>query len=379
MPLSSQVNTMGSFNTEQIFDIDYSDKDNRILTLPAGIDIHVHFREPGLEHKETMYSGQLAAQAGGIATVVDMPNTIPPTDTVNNYAHKLSLAKKYRGIIVATGFTNRSVDNEELYTLAYKSRILKVFMANSTGNLMIDKEHIIKGLKQISNINRKVMIMFHAEDPDYIQKRTKGCRELDVRPVIAEYEATKQVLEYAANYPQLQFHVTHVSSYKTAKLLSNQSLVSWDVLPKYLQFDTSLVDKIGNYARMNPPLRTKSDVIQLRELLFRGKIPIIASDHAPHTHTDKVKMTAGAPAVQETYPFLIDLYLRDKLKLKTMINVIYNNPKMLLESLDYRPTLMKIDVDTDNILYFNRDEIKSKCGWSLWENYEFRGHIIKMY
>ena len=207
--------------------------------LPAGIDIHVHFREPGFPDKETMASGMHAAHFGGISAVVDMPNTNPPSDTIVNVDQKLKLANNYPGIIIAGGFTDRSVQTGEIAKIAKKTRILKVFLAESTGNMKISEFNLHQGLELIEDLY--ILIMFHAEKSDMIKPRTIESKELDVRPIEAETESIKILIDLAQQYPNLQFHVTHVSTLDGAKILSNQNDVSWDVLAKYLHFSAEFV------------------------------------------------------------------------------------------------------------------------------------------
>ena len=220
-----------------------NDKLPSIEILPAGIDLHVHFREPGYPNKETMASGLNAARAGGISTVVDMPNTNPPTDTIDNLKQKTQLAKKNPGIIIAGGFTDRSVESGDIVKIAEQSRILKVFLAESTGNMQISEFNLQRGLNFIEDLS--VLVMFHAEKSDMIRPRTIESKELDVRPVQAELESIKFLLNLAPQYPNLQFHITHVSTIMGADILSKQNEVSWDVLAKYLHFTNKFVNEIG--------------------------------------------------------------------------------------------------------------------------------------
>ncbi|OLS19598.1 MAG: Allantoinase [Candidatus Heimdallarchaeota archaeon LC_2] len=347
--------------------------------LPAGIDIHVHFREPGFVHKETMKSGIEAAHAGGISAVVDMPNTNPTTDTLVELASKIKLANKYPGIIIAGGLTDQSVKSSEITKIVSKTNILKVFLAESTGNMVISEENLIRGLELIKNDN--YLIMFHAEKSDMIKNRTPTSKELEVRPIEAEVESIKYLISLAGDYPNLQFHITHVSCLTGAKLLYGQNNITWDVLAKYLCFSNDKVQEMGNYAKMNPPLRTLEDVTGLRKLLSEGKIPIVTSDHAPHTiaeKNDKLKIVAGAPGVQETYPFLIDLYLKNEISKQVMIDVIYNNPKKLLNKFGIKPLTGNITLNSGEQFHMTKKEIKSKCRWSLWENKNFQGKITNI-
>jgi dihydroorotase len=129
---------------------------------------------------------------------------------------------------------------------------------------------------------------------------------------------------------------------------------------------------------MNPPIRNEKDVKYLRELFYNGEIPIIASDHAPHLLVEKQNLVAGAPAIQEMYPLLIDLFLKDKIEKKIMLNMIHDNPRKLVEEIGLHLATGSIKIDPHAITEFNKKSIRSKCQWSLWENIRLTGKIIRM-
>ncbi len=346
-----------------------------LIVLPAGIDIHVHFREPGLIYKENMSTGMHAALRGGINTVIDMPNTIPVTDTLDSYKNKLKLASEFDGLHLAAGMTNHNVENGELEGLMDYASVFKVFIANSTGNLAIDTKNLFKGIEILERGN--ILLMFHAEKPQHIKQRTVNSVENEVRPEIAEIDAIKQVIDMAKEFPNVNMHVTHVSTFNGAQLLLDQSTVTWDVLPKYLDFSSDIVSTRGNYAKMNPPLRTRKDMIGLNQLLEEGKIPMIASDHAPHTREDKKSLTAGAPGVQELYHTMIDRYIDDRISMKILNDVIHNKPRELLYKVGIKPEKGEITVDIDSETKVDDKFIQSRCGWSLWQGKIFKGKIVE--
>ncbi|MCY3411979.1 MAG: amidohydrolase family protein [Candidatus Heimdallarchaeota archaeon] len=343
------------------------------LSLPVGIDIHVHFREPGLEHKETMATGMHAANHGGISAVLEMPNTLPPTDTIEALQYKLKLAQFHPGLNLAAGLTNTSIN--ELDGLMNLTRVFKVFMANSTGNLAISTENLHRGLQILEQ--GKNLLMVHAENPHWIKERTDNSVENHVRPEISEIEAIKQVLDLSREYKKIHFHVTHVSTIEGAELLVAQDLVSWDVLHKYLDFDSKTVESKGNYAKMNPPLRPMKNVYGLNAMLEEGKIEYIGSDHAPHSRKEKQGLVAGAPGVQELYPFMIDRYLNGRINKQILENMMSNNPRKLFHRFGLKAPEGALVVNTEEVTLVDDDWIKSKCGWSLWSGKTFKGKIIQ--
>ncbi|MHA2503921.1 MAG: hypothetical protein ACXAE3_13760, partial [Candidatus Kariarchaeaceae archaeon] len=173
------------------------------------------------------------------------------------------------------------------------------------------------------------------------------------------------------------FHITHVSTSQAAELLYRSKL-SWDVLHKHLWFDETLVKSKGNYAKMNPPLRSAQDREILVEFLASGKVPIVTSDHAPHTIVDKRDPVAGAPGVQELYISMLDLYVRGLITKEIVTKTLYDNPKKILEKYNLNVRRGSIAFDTEDRFRFHADQIMSKSGWSLWENYEFSGKIINI-
>jgi len=347
-----------------------------ILEFPLGIDIHVHFRQPGGEYKETVETGYAAALAGGIGTVCDMPNTNPPIDNRHTLKEKERLLDPFPYIHQIIAITNSNVTNNELVKLADKHSLFKVFMANSTGNIGISKEHLYKAFEDLEAYQPTIMV--HAEDPEMIKNRSEGCDENLVRPVDAEISAIERILNYVDDFPKINFHITHVSSPKGAELLVKQNRCSWDVLAKHLRFNARAIEVKGNFARMNPPLREEADRMKLQQLLSEGKIPMVSSDHAPHTKEDKKNQIAGAPGVQELYPQMIDFYLRDIIDQTTLRKIIYDNPKTFLNRVALTHRKGTIRIDPDLTTEFNSSSIKSKVGWSLWEGIPLQGKIVSI-
>lgn len=349
------------------------------ITLPAGIDLHVHFREPGFTYKETMESGIKAAHAGGIGTVVDMPNTNPPASTPSALQNKLEIASHYKGIFLAAGVTDFTIEQSYIAELRQLTPIFKIFLAESTGNMRISPSNFTKALELLNQ--QPCFLMLHAEKSDLIKPRTSGSIENVVRPPKAEIESIQSILALSSKYENIKFHVTHVSTGRAAQLLADQKEISWDVLPKYYSFSEELVNSIGNFAKMNPPLRSKEDQAIILDLLQHDKIPMISSDHAPHTKDEKQQtqsIIAGSPGVQESYLTLIDLFVSKQISKQTMLNLIYENPKQILNHYGLEPVKGSVIVDTEQNYTFQSNDIKSKCNWSLWENYQFQGKIIEV-
>ncbi len=358
------------------------------LVLPSGIDIHVHFRQPGLTAKETFVTGKTAAFHGGITTTLEMPNTIPVMDSIASFKQKQELNSKSDVILakdsikvktyLVGGLTEKNTQNPALLReLSKETKIFKVFMANSTGDLMISKKNLRIGLETLESCNEQFIVMFHAEDHNLIRKTLDWRNHSANRPLQAEINAINEVLELKDEF-NLNFHITHVSAGSSAEIMGGQQKVTWDVLHKYLQFSENDLSEFQNLGVMNPPLRVPSERELLTDLFKEGKIPIVSSDHAPHTLQDKKNAISGAPGVQELYPFLIDQHLGGELRKKILTNMISDNPRKLLSKVKITPPKGEIIVDTEKFTTFKGDEIKSKCGWSLWSNLKLKGKILSV-
>lgn len=355
--------------------------------MPAGIDLHVHFREPGLTHKENFKTGRKAAFLGGINTVFDMPNTNPVTDTLENWhmknklAHRSPTDEENRANTVkvynVAGLTEQSAkDPWKLIELASHAKVLKVFLANSTGNLYISPDSLERALDALASMTNPPLVMFHAEDQSLIKPTSNWKKHERNRPIEAELLAVQRVLEYRRTY-DIPMHATHISSGKVAELLSSQYKITWDVTPKHLFFSTKNMKLFKNFGVMNPPLRDPSNQEWLYSLFVKEKIPVIASDHSPHTLQEKNDPISGAPAVQELYPLLIDQMLREHITKRYVERLMFYNPLSILTNIGISVPKIEFYVNPFQETHITKDWIASKCKWSLWEGATLRGVILR--
>lgn len=359
------------------------------LRLPIGIDFHVHFREPGYNWKENLKTGKKAAYLGGIDTVVEMPNTYPPVTTIDRWLLKNELARrdfsdeenrgnKVRVInaIALTESNTRKSNKEALLALVNRAKLVKVFMANSTGELGINNENMRQAFEWFSELDNPPLVIFHAEDPKMIKSSNSWEDHSANRPVQAELNAIQKVLELKDHYNLIP-HITHVSSGSGASLLLKEQRITWDTTPKYLAFNNSDMERFKNFGVMNPPLRS----VEEQELLFdyfkSQKIPIISSDHAPHSLKDKESPISGAPGVQELYPYLIDQYLTGNITQDYLENVIFYNPAGVLKQCGYFIEKKILYVNKEGHNRIDKSWIMSKCKWSLWDGEVFKGNIMR--
>jgi dihydroorotase len=290
--------------------------------LPGLIDAHVHFREPGLEHEETWLTGSRAAVMGGITTVLDMPNTVPPTDTVDRARAKLALAANSAycdfGIFGLLGESEESVAE-----LARSGLVvgLKVFMGPTTGDLRAPDDD---GMRRALAVARQagLCVAFHAEDREVIdgaegRVRTAGrygaLGHLDARPAEAEVVAIDRAarLLHDSGAPG---HILHLSSAPGLAAVERWRGAGVDltceVTPHHLFLDRDVYATAEGVARVNPPIRGGEDAVALRAALADGRIDYVATDHAPHLAADKQRpsiwdVPSGFAGVETMLPLLL--------------------------------------------------------------------------
>ena len=320
-----------------------------LFVLPGAIDMHVHFRDPGAPEKEDFESGSGAAAAGGVTTIVDMPNTNPPTLTVKTLEDKRAAAasKSHVNFGLYMGLTDTNL--EEIKTAkataekgGRKLAGVKVYMGASTGNLLVKDMKILEELFSLG-----LFVIVHAEDESIIEANKKkyadeiASASVDpaihskIRSVDAAYEAVKQVLHIAKKH-NARVHITHVTSAKeVAELRKFKSpLVTADATPHHLFLSDSAYQDRGNLVKVNPPLRTNEDRNALWQGIKEGLIQAVASDHAPHLKSEKERPYAeapsGVPGVETLLPLLLDASNHGELSLADVVRITSQNPAAIL-------------------------------------------------
>jgi dihydroorotase len=349
------------------------------LILPAGIDIHVHFRDPGLTNKEDFSSGSTAAAFGGISCVFDMPNTIPQTASIQTVNDKISSASK-KSIIdfgVYAGISDDNLDNID--SLSKKCNGFKIYLGSSTNSFKFSKENLRETLQKISNTGK--IVLFHAEDENLILKN-KGIENgildhLKYRPSICEETSIKDILFSSKNL-NLKTHICHISSIEGLEILKNKSKnISCGVTPHHLLISTEKITDFETFYKVNPPIRTSFDRESLFNAAKNGLVDVIESDHAPHTKEEKDvdfnQAPSGIPGVETMYPLFLFLAKKEVLSYQRMIYLLCKRPAELL---GIPKGSIKVGYDADFIVvnFKNDTKIKSvnlhsKCGWSPFEDW----------
>ncbi|MDT0647011.1 dihydroorotase [Zunongwangia sp. F260] len=364
--------------------------------LPGLIDDQVHFREPGLTHKESIETGSRAAVAGGITSFIEMPNTLPQTTTIELLEEKFQLAKEssYANYSFMFGGTNDNLD--EIVKIDPKTTAaLKLFLGSSTGNMLVDNEKV---LEQIF-LKSPLLIAAHCEDEETIRKNLEECVErygedipIELHPKIRSAEACYKSSSRAvalAKKTGARLHVFHVSTAKEISLFSNKKplkdkKITAEVCIHHLWFNDSDYAKKGTFIKWNPAVKTEKDQQALLQAVKDDYIDVIATDHAPHTREEKknvyTKAPSGGPLVQHALPALLQLHHQEKISLEKIVEKMCHNPAILFQIKDrgyiregYKADLVLVDlnapwaVQPDNTVY--------KCGWSPFEGTTFKSRV----
>lgn len=364
--------------------------------MPGVIDDQVHFREPGLTHKETIATGSKAAVAGGITSFIEMPNTQPQTTTIEllEEKYKLAASTSYANYAFMFGGTNDNL--EEIKKIDPKKvPALKLFLGSSTGNMLVDDEQVLEKIFKES----PVLIAAHCEDEKTIQKNLQECVErygddipIDLHPKIRSEEACYLSSSKAvalAKKTGARLHVFHLSTAKELKLFENKKplkdkKITAEVCVHHLWFNDSDYAKKGTFIKWNPAVKTKEDQDALLKALIEDKIDVIATDHAPHTREEKknvyTKAPSGGPLVQHALPAMLQMHHQGKISLEKIVEKMCHNPAILFDiekrgfiREGYKADLVIVDlnapwaVQPGNTLY--------KCGWSPFEGITFKSRV----
>lgn len=358
--------------------------------LPGVIDTQVHFREPGLVHKEDLASGSLAAVMGGVTAVFEMPNTNPPTVNTKRLKDKLDLAKGRMWCDHAF-YAGASPENvKELAELEKLPGIcgVKMFIGASTGSLLVpDDETIFKVMKSGS---RRMAI--HSEDQDRLEQRKhlRVAGDPSSHPVWRDPEtgllATKRILKLARKAGR-QIHVLHVTTKEEMELLAkNKDIATVEVTPQHLTLAApDCYEHLGTYAQMNPPIRGPEHRDGLWKGIWEGVVDVIGSDHAPHTLEEKEReypeSPSGMPGVQTLLPLMLNHVAEGKLDIHKLVALTSANAHKIFamktkgvfeKGKDADFTL----VDLDARWRIDKSWLKSKCKWSPFDGMEITGRPV---
>jgi dihydroorotase len=368
--------------------------------FPGVIDDQVHFREPGLTHKATIYTESKAGVAGGVTSFMEMPNTIPPAFTQELLEDKYRMGSQtsLANYSFYMGTSNDNAD-EVLKTNKKKNEIcgIKIFMGSSTGNLLVDNPSTLNKVFSESEL----LIATHCEDERIIRQNLEKLKaekkELTAadHPVIrneeACFESSLRAIQIAQKH-NTRLHILHISTEKELQLFSNpatagplkEKRITAEVCVHHLHFTSDDYGRLGNQIKCNPAIKSPNNKKALWKALLDDRLDVIATDHAPHTWQEKMepyeKARAGLPLVQHSLLLMLYYYRQGKITLEKIAQKMSHAVADCFQIRErgyiregYSADLVIVDlggsitVSKENILY--------KCGWSPLENVEFPASI----
>lgn len=376
--------------------------------IAGGIDPHVHFREPGLTNKADMETESKAALAGGVTTVMDMPNNIPATTGAKELKDKIELSKGRSAVNILFHIGATNSNNKTLAHMAVSGckeegitpddfAGIKVFMGSSTGNMLVNEDNSLKDLFSIKD--RPILV--HCEDEDTIKKNLEAAKEkygedipfeehCNIRSRMACIKSSIKALEMAIEHGT-RLVLCHISTMEEIEMVRAAKLNNPDIIAEtscnYLWFSDEAYSRLGSKVKCNPSIKRLSDKQALRNGLRDGYIDIIGSDHAPHLISEKdgpyCKVPSGLPSIQQTLPVLITIAGEEDIPLTRIASVfsekaseIYGLKRGKIRE-GYYADLVIFDKDKDFIV---RDEDQlSKCGWTPYNGEKLKGVIESVF
>lgn len=358
--------------------------------LPGIIDDHVHFRDPGLTHKEDLHTGSLACAAGGVTTFLEMPNTIPPATTQELLNEKLDIAAS-KSVVNYGFYIAASTENLSELRKATRTPGIKIFIGSSTGNLLVDDQATLEAIFAETTLP----ITAHCEDESTVRANQarieasgySGHRDhSQIRNHEAARIATARAVDLARRHNH-RFHVVHVSTADEIELFADHGdLLTAEACPHHLFFNVDDYERLGSKVQMNPAVKTKADNDALFAALLDGRIQVVATDHAPHTLEEKdqpyPKSPSGLPAVENLLPLMLDQVHRGNCSLEQVVSWMCDAPARVWDMVGkgriqegYDADLVLVDLGHTKTVK-NEDQV-TKCGWSPWDGTSLTGWPVR--
>ena len=354
--------------------------------LPGAIDDQVHFREPGLTHKATIYSESKAAVAGGVTSFMEMPNTIPNALTEKILEEKYAVAAKnsMANYSFYMGVSNNNAD-DVLRTNGRKKEVcgVKIFMGSSTGNMLVDNETTLNRIFRESEL----LIATHCEDENIIKanygklKKEKGELSPSDHPIIRNEEACYASSSFAVSLAKKynsRLHILHISTEKELSLFDNtiplkEKKITAEVCVHHLHFTADDYERLGYLIKCNPAIKSKNNKEALWNALLDNRLDVIATDHAPHTLEEKQppyeNAHSGLPLVEHSLLLMLKYYKEGRISLEKIVEKMshavadcfkIDNRGYIREG--YFADLVVVDMNENTTV--TKENILYKCGWS---------------
>ena len=373
-----------------------TDLKEKLFLLPGVIDDHVHMRDPGLTHKADMDTETRAAAAGGVTTVLDMPNVVPQTTTLALLEERYRMAAQkchvnYGFFLGATNDNLQEILNVDIHNVPG----VKLFMGSSTGNMLVDKEEALRNIFS----QCPTLLMTHCEDTNRINQRMAEFKAMygddpDVvhHPEIRDAEACFRSTELAVRLAKetgARLHVAHLTTARELDLFNpNDKQITAEACVAHLLFTDQDYPQLGTRIKCNPAVKSAEDRQALREALTDGRIAVIGTDHAPHLLSEKeggcCKAVSGMPMVQFSLPAMLSLVDEGVVSMERMVELMCHNPATLF-GIEKRGFIREgyhadlVLVRPNSPWQVNKETIQSKCGWSPLEGKTFSWQVCQTY
>ena len=358
--------------------------------LPGFIDPHIHFRDPGLTQKEDFRTGSLAAANGGFATVIDMPNTLPKTNTYKALKEKIRIARDKSVVNFELQIGHNDLD-EMKRMIELNPISVKIFMDLESDESLEKIFHDLSILKETTNYNG--LVATHCEKKSIVDGETERLKRKDenaaidytyARPTESEDESVRQAIELA-RVNDLRLHICHLSSRKSldmAKSASKSMPVSWEFTPHHLLLDNSAYNIYGTFIKTNPPLRPEGDSVRIADM---DESSIIGTDHAPHTLEDKTKgvwtSSPGIPNLETVVPLILTEVNRGNLDFGLVPKILSENAARVYGlntkgkiATGYDGDITVIDLKQEG--KFDIGEFKTKAEYSPFDGWKYKGLAV---
>ncbi len=373
--------------------------DEKII-FPGAIDDQVHFREPGLTHKADIFTESRAAVAGGVTTYMEMPNVVPQTTNQKLLADKYTLGAQnsLANYSFYMGTTNNNL--EELLKTDPKSVCgIKIFMGSSTGNMLVDDEKVLNTIFK----EAPMLIATHCEDEETVQNNLKQYQDqygddipFTMHPKIRSEEACYLSSSYAVDLAKknnTRLHILHISTKKETGLFTNEvplkdKKITSEACIHHLWFTEEDYPEKGSFIKWNPAVKSKADRDGVWAALLDDRIDVIATDHAPHTLSEKqnpyTKAPSGGPLVQHSVVAMLEFYHQGKISLERIVEKMCHAPAdcFQIKSRGYIREGYYADlsiINPEKPWTVAKENILAKCGWSPFEGTQFKSSIEKVF
>ncbi|KZN24775.1 dihydroorotase [Haladaptatus sp. R4] len=385
---AGRISAVGSSLTESGEVVDATGK----LLLPGAIDAHVHFRQPGFSHKETWETGSKSAAAGGVTTVVDQPNTNPPTVDATSFDEKAELAAESYVDYGINGGVTPDWNPDELFEKPILA-LGEVFLADSTGKMGIEEDLFRVAVERATD--EYIVVTVHAENADLFDSDAKSRDDADAWSAYRTAEAEADAVERACkigNDLDARLHIAHTSTPEGIDAAKDAG-ATCEVTPHHMLLSRDHLDELGTFGRMNPPLRSEERREEVFARVANGTVDMIATDHAPHTREEKDAgiwdAPSGVPGVETMLPLLLEQARKGNLSYERVADLTARNPSKVF-GLPRKGRIEEgrmadlVFVDPDESREIRADDLHTNCDWTPFEGWKgvfpettmVRGHIV---